>query len=278
MKTCNSIFYTKSYFKFVEICEETSVNCFTFNDGDYFALFPYFLKNNTLSSLRYGGIYANTKNTKFSEKTRSAFLEFCVDNKIKKIKIRENPFIHTVKIGKTTKKEPFVWIDLAKSTPDLKNSISGLHIKCIQKAFKHDLICEEVPASKYLKAFFKLYTNTIIHKDIIKPEFTFFSNLFSHLRKNLKLICVKHKGVPIAITTILLSEFNIFMLYGGMSKAGYEKYAKHFMIYNLIFEYKKKGYKRLVLGTGNTGKDSIYRFKRGFTDNDNFIINYELKI
>jgi hypothetical protein len=50
------------------------------------------------------------------------------------------------------------------------------------------------------------------------------------------------------------------------------------MIYNLMLKFKERGYTRLILGTGNDGKDSIYKFKKGFTKGENHIYTYGGKI
>lgn len=270
----NSIFYSKAYLRFVGDSERIKINYFKLNEDGNFAFFPYIIKKDVLYSLRYGGILTNYDKESFAEKVCSYFIEYCKSQNIKKIQIRNDPFIRAIKIGKIIKKEPFVYITLQKSERQLKEEISESHGKCIKKAMKEGLLAKETNDLKYLRIFYGLYNKILIKKGIAPQKFSYFAKMFFYLRDNLKLIYINHKQETIAVSIILKSNHNIFMMYGGMNETGYEKYAKHFMIYNLMLEYKRKRYKRLILGTGNRGRDSIYQFKRGFTNKDHHIYTY----
>ncbi|MCK5179255.1 MAG: GNAT family N-acetyltransferase [Candidatus Omnitrophica bacterium] len=165
---------------------------------------------------------------------------------------------------------------MKKSKNELRNKISRSHARCIQKAINQGLIFNEVNDLEYLKIFYKFYKNVMDKNEVVPHKFSYFIKMFSHLKNNLHLVCVKYRTTVIGVSIVLRSSANVLMLYGGMSEAGYERYAKHFMIDRLIFEYKEKGYKRLVLGTGHNGKDSIYRFKKGFTDQNSYIDTYSI--
>jgi len=128
---------------------------------------------------------------------------------------------------------------------------------------------------EYLNIFYKFYSTMMKKNNVPCQKISYFASLFLYLKKNLKFICVKYRRELIAISIILISGRNIFMMYGGMNNTGYEKYAKYFMIYQLMLKYKKRGYSRLVLGTGVDGKnDSVYLFKKGFTDTESYIYTY----
>src|SRR3989339_942824 len=275
MDNCTSIFYSKAYARFIEESENVKVKFFKFSEGNNHSCFPCILKNGILSSLRYGGMYTNCNNVSFAESANRSFKIYCEKNNIKTVKIRENPFIQTIKIGKAIKKEPFVCIDLTKNELELNKAISKKHAKNIQNAVNQELTFSEIKDLKYLKVFYRFYKDMLIKKSAVPKRFTYFSNLFLYLKKNIQLVCVKDNGVILAVSIILRSDTAVFMLYGGMSETGYKKHAKHFMIHNLILEYKKRGYKQLVLGTGIKGKDSVYRFREGFTVKDSYIYTYQ---
>lgn len=278
MPDYNNVFYTNTYLKFVEESERVKINYFKFNENENFAILPYIVRDNILYSLRYGGIWTNSDKEDFIKEVRCSFLKYCKAQNIKRIEIRNNPFIKTIKIGKVIKKEPFVYIYLKKNDNELKNDISKSHAKCIQEAIKERLIFKETADLKYLKTFHQFYKKILERKGIVPQDFSYFMRMFFYLKNNLNLVCIKYKNKIIAASIIFKSNDNVFMTYGGMNEIGYEKYAKHFMIYNLIFKYKKRGYERLVLGTGSNGRDSIYRFKRGFTDRDHYIYTYGANI
>jgi len=278
MQESNNIFYTKAYFGFIEDSEKAKVKVFNYSEGKKNAYFPYVLKDGVAVSLRYGGIYTNCTEMGFSEKVQSCFKEYCETNNIWKIQIRENPFIQTIKIGALAEREPFVFIDLTESEDKLMSAISRRHINCIQKATKQGLALDMGNDLKYLDIFYRFYKDTLIQKGVVPQKFSYFTKLFLYLKDNLQLVCIRREEVLVAVSIILKSDGNAFMLYGGMSQEGYAKYAKYFMIVTLLSKYKKMGYERFVLGTGHKGMDAIYQFKRGFTDRDEYIQNYECRI
>ena len=275
MPSYNNIFYANDYLSFIKESERVKINYFNFCQNKDFAVFPYIRRRSLICSLRYGGIWINSNNAVFVAKVRKYFLEYCRQNNIKKVKIRNNPFIKTIKIGKRAAKEPFVYIDLRNSSRELKNAISDRHLKCIQKAMKEGLTFKEAVGLRYLKTFYRLYKETLEGKGVKAEKLSYFTRMFSCLKKSINFVYIEHKGEIIAISMILKSKDSAFMMYGGTSVIGYKKYAKHFMIYNLIFEYKNRGYRRLILGTGSQPGDSVYQFKRGFTDRDSYIYTYE---
>lgn len=265
----DDIFFSNNFGKF-----HNNAKLFLYQKYNNIALFSFVIKKDIMLSFRYGGILTNSDKGDFVKETRSRFMKYCEAQNVKKAQIRNNPFIKTIKIGEIIKKEPFVYIALQKSERQLKEEISESHRKCIKKAMEEGLLFKETNALKYLRIFYGFYNTILIEKGITPQKFSYFAKMFFYLKDNLKLIYIKYKEEIIAVSIILESNNNVFMMYGGMNESGYKKYAKHFMIYKLIFEYKRKGYKRLILGTGNNGRDSIYQFKRGFTNKDHYIYTY----
>jgi hypothetical protein len=265
----NDIFYTNA---FASIYGQTKL--FIYKRRNNIAIFPFMIKGNTLSSLYYGGMLYKKYDKIFFNEAIDDLCQYCKKNNLIKITVRKHPTLSIIKMGKVIKKEPFVYIDLRESYIELKNAISKLHFKCIKKAFRERLSMFETRQFRYLKTFYKFYKNILERKGVSPQNFSYFMKIFLLLRNNTKFICVKYKEEIIAVSIILRSNDNIFMMYGGMNETGYKKFAKHFMIHNLIVSYKKKGYKNLILGTGNTEGDSIYQFKRGFTNKNHYIYSY----
>ncbi|PIQ88746.1 MAG: hypothetical protein COV72_06700 [Candidatus Omnitrophica bacterium CG11_big_fil_rev_8_21_14_0_20_42_13] len=238
-------------------------------------IFPYSLRNDVILSFRYGGIIYRRFDRKFFDRAISGLFKYCSKNNIKRIIIRKHPFLKTVKLGNIIKKEPFVFIDLSHDIDRLHRDIITAHMKRINKALMKGLNFSESCDVEYLNIFYKFYSTMMKKNNVPCQKISYFASLFLYLKKNLKFICVKYRRELIAISIILISGRNIFMMYGGMNNTGYEKYAKYFMIYQLMLKYKKRGYSRLVLGTGVDGKnDSVYLFKKGFTDTESYIYTY----
>lgn len=277
MKRCGSAFYSSAYLKFTEETENVKLRYFKFVDGENLSYFPHILEDGVLSGLRYGGIYTNCQHPVFLEKVKNEFEGYCRSNNVRKVCIRENPFVQTVKIGDIVRREPFVYINLTKTGEELRRGISRSHTKCIQNAVRQGLVFEEVKDLKYLKIFYKFYKDVLTPRGVDIRGFSYFTKIFLHLKKYAQLVCVRHKKMITAVSIILKFGPDVFMTHGGMREEGYRNYAKHFMIYNLIFTYKKKGCQRLILGAGHEGQDSIYNFKKGFSHSDKevFINTYE---
>lgn len=274
-----TIFYGKNYLSFIAATQKTKINCFKYKKNGHLAVFPHILRGNTAYSLRYGGVYTNCLNKRFADSVKKGLMAYCKRNGINYLRIRNNPFIDTIRIGKVIKKEPFVFVDLEKSESELKNEISKRHIKCIKKASSEQLSIKHSKRSVYLRIFYRMYKNILMKKGVAVPSFSHFNDMWKYLKKDMNIACVYDGQDIVAISLLLKDKNDIYMVYGGMNDIGYKKYAKHFMLYNLILEYKEAGYKRLVLGTGSQGIDSIYRFKQGFSKNSkHYICTYEKTI
>ncbi len=179
--------------------------------------------------------------------------------------------------GKMVKKEPFVYIDLEQGPRTIKKGISHGHLTCIKKAAQSGLTVQYSAKGAYLKIFLEFYSRLIMKKTGKNTDIDHFRRFYLCLKDDMTFVIVKDNGATVAVSMLLKNNKSAFLAYGGMSKAGYEKFAKHLMIYQLMFDLKKDGMQKLVLGTGHEPYDPIYRFKRGFTDKDNYILTYEKK-
>jgi hypothetical protein len=269
----SDIFYSNNFAKLMP-----GAKLYIYEEGTDIALLPFFVQEKNLCSFRYGGMLSSQNNGEFIDNCRNDLRKYCAKANLKSIITRNHPFLSTVKIGEVVRKEPFVCIDLNKSAARLDKEISKKHLTCIKKAKNDNITFYESNNLKYLVVFYKMYTDLLLKKKVLPEKFSYFIKMFSHSKRNLSFACTKHEKEIIAVSIILKSKYNLFMMYGAMEKLGYQKYAKHLMIYNLISKYKKKNYKHLVLGTGSIDYDSIYKFKRGFTDKNDYIYTYEEKL
>lgn len=273
-----NIFYSPRYIAFYEDAAKTKIHCFVFKKGGFRAFLPYVQRGQTATGLRYGGIEVNTRNKDFIRETKNKLNKHLGDRRIKKLIIRDNPFASTVITGKPVLKEPFVLIDLALPRERLSRGISPRHRSCIEKAFKNNLKFDISKNRKYLDIFYRFHKNNLQSKGATPQPFSYFLKLYRYMKRNIAFSVIRCGVKIIAVSLVLESKPQAYLLYGGMDTPGYRYCAKHLMIYKLIALYKSRGYKNLVLGTGNKGRDSVYMFKRGFCAKDNFILTYEKRI
>ena len=266
-----NIFYTDKYLKFIKHAEKKKIHCFKVKSSHKTAFMPYVVSDSKLCSLRYGGIMTNCSARGFKLSVEKHFYEHCKKHSIRYFEIRHDPFMDHITIGRKTKKEPFVYIDLGKSLSRLRSSISRPHLEAIKRSESEDLKILEARNKDYLVLFFKLYKNILETKEVLPHPLSYFDKMFHFLGSNMSFVCVSCKKNIIASSILLDSFPNVFLMYGGMNELGYRKFAKYFMVYNLMRIYKKRGFRRLILGTGHTEHDAIYKFKQGFTDTINYI-------
>lgn len=274
MSNCG-IFHSKNYLKFVERTQKVCIRFFKANKDGKFAEFPHYIQNNILFSLRYGGIVSSSKSKEFERFVSEQFMEYCKAQKVSAVRIRNNPFRSTIPVGHVIKKEPIVFIHLNQKLNDLYAGISQKHNERIQKAKNENLMVCESREIRYLLLFYEFYSKLLLRKSGKPRNYLFFEELYNCLKHYLNLVYVVQNDRTVAVSIVLESKPNIFMLYGAMNEDGYKKCAKHLMIYELMRRYKKRKYSRLILGTGVDGKrDPIYRFKQGFTNREAYIYTY----
>jgi len=266
------IFFTRKFSDF------SKALLFYYDDGNNRAIFPFVTSGSTMCSQRYGGIILKKKDGSFFKKAADELYSYCRNNDLNAIIIRKHPFAPVLTLGEPVKTEPFVYIELDKKIDEIRSYITKHHQKNINKACNNDLGIAESRSVTELTTFYSFYSGKMKEKNIKDHGFEYFQRLSSCLKDKLRYISVKSKNEVIAVSLVLESDLNAYMLYGSMSDEGYKKLAKYYMIFNLISKYKAKGFRRLVLGTGNAGNDPIYNFKRGFQDKDHYIDTYEKKI
>lgn len=255
---------------------------FYYRNGSNAGIFPFRKEGDRVSSLRYGGLLCKKKEKGFAAKVKREFLDYCRNQRVKKIVIRQHPFLRNCMSlqRRETKKEPFVYIPLRSPSRQLLSEISDKHRINIKIAQKNGLNFYETRNIRCLLKFFAFYRDMMVRKGLHCPPLSFFGKLRNGLGDRCRMACITDKKDMLAVSILLLSKPNIYLMYGGMSSEGYKKYAKHFMICQLMKRYKNKGYERLVLGTGahKDCSDNIFSFKQGFTRTRSSIKIFEVHV
>lgn len=270
------IFYSLKYLKYFESIKNVKIKLFTFQSGAKKAILPHYIQNNVIFGLRYGGIVTSSIEREFYRNVRNKFLEYCVNNSIKSVKLRVNPFQKSIQVGNQILREFIAYINLTIGLKQLSSNFSGGHLKRLRKSLGNGLSYHVTNEKKHLIQFYKLYSDDMSLKGLKFHNFEYFDRLYCFLKGSLRFYCVKREDKIIAISMLLESKPNLHMLFGAMSDKGYQLYAKHYLIYNVIRNYKLYNYGKIILGTGVEGKnDPIYQFKQGFTKDRCFCYTYE---
>lgn len=244
---------------------------FVYRDQKRMAILVFMREGKSLCGLHYGGVLTTCGDKVFHAAVRKTFLHFCQVNGIVDFQMRKHPFLPTVSIGVALKKEPFVFMDLRPSQKDIWGAISQRHRRCIQRAEERGLTVSYTSGTKVQRTFYDLYRQTMERKGVPSKDSSFFEQFFKLSRKNYTIAVVQRANRIVASSLLLLDAQSVFFTHGGITAEAYDDYAKHLMIFDAALYFKERGFNRLVLGTGSKGYDSVFRFKRGFTNGDSWI-------
>jgi|GEM_PF-4797392 len=250
---------------------------FVYRKGPHAAAFVFNRAQDTVSGLHYGGVITNCLDGDFCSGAAGALTEYLRGQGVSRYQIRNHPFLNTVKVGELLKEEPFVFIGLARPEEELVSAITKQHRRCIRRAQESGLDVIYTGDARYLKAFYGLYKTHQEQKGLQPKDHAFFDRMAGVLKDRLVMAVVRDADKVLAVSLLLQDAGDVFMTYGGMSEEGYGRYAKHLMISDMIAQFKSKGFSRLVLGTGNNGKDPVYDFKKGFTDKECSVRTYGVR-
>lgn len=250
---------------------------FVYQKGAGTAVFVFSHDKDTVKGLHYGGVITNCLDEAFCSDVACSLIKYLRTQGVVTYQIRNHPFLNTIKVGKLIKEEPFVFIDLTRPQEELVSAITRQHRRCIHRAQEKGLGCMYSDDVKYLKIFYEYYKARQEQMDIHPHGYIFFDRMFRLLRDHLVIAVVRQSNKILAVSLLLQDSGNVFMTYGGMADEGYERYAKHLMIFDMMLKFKSKCFSRLVLGTGSNGKDSVYHFKKGFTDSEYSVCTYGIR-
>lgn len=229
-----------------------------------------------VTSLHYGGILTNSQDKPFCREVVKSLRGYLSSLGIKNCYLRSHPFLDTIEIGQLVKEDPLIFIDLTRPENELVSAITKQHLRCAFRAKEKGLEVTLTDRLEYLEVFYEFYKACQIKSGNQYREYVFFQRMLVLLKKNLIFSVVRDDKKLVAVSILLKDLGHVYMTYGGMSDDGYKNCAKHLMIFELIRRFKINGFSKLILGTGCDGKDSIYRFKRGFTDREHQVRTFKV--
>ncbi len=248
---------------------------FLFREGAKAAVVVFSLKGANLSGLHYGGVVTNSPDKKFATAVVRALKFYCRSAGVVSCQLRVHPFLNTIKIGRRVGREALLFIDLCRPEKEIMAAVTKQHRRCIARARAGGMKVIYSHDRTYLQVFYKYYAGRLKEKGVVPKAAAFFENMFNAFGEHLLIAVVRDAAQILAVSLLLKDGDDVFMMYGGMCAQGYERYAKHLMIADMIRTFKGQDIARLVLGTGTDGRDQIYRFKRGFTDSAAWVFTYE---
>lgn len=233
----------------------------------------------------YSGPVSNSTDKFFLNESWKKFHENCVNQNIISGFIRFNPFLKNHIIAEHAN---FINIEKAKKiifskldqNYDFFYSKYNKNVKKNLKNFKKsDLALIEIVDEDYIVQFSKLYLQSMEEKSSLKSlryDLNYFNNLKKYFKENLGLISVLELKNNNYLSGLIYLKFKnkIHVHLSCSSKLG-RNFSAPFGMRNFLFEKFAETSNIINFGGGNTSKedDSLFSFKKGFSDNyDDYFI------
>ncbi len=286
-------YHLPEYHVLAEQNGEGKPHLFFFQCGSYFAALPILLNNirdleglekytylDATSVYGYPGIITSIKETnEFSDIFRSEFQSALVHN-LQKLNIitffsRLNPLINSswlfeglaevVPIGTT------IFIDLKKSENDQIKDMTKGHKYDIRKARREGVSVYMDKSFTHLDAFVKIYNDTMDRVNASKYYYfdhNYFYKFKELLRESAKLFIAYKDNIIISASLFFTSQ-HIVQYHLSGTPPEYKNLSGSKLIVDEVRKWgKKNGFSLLHLGGGvGSRKDSLFRFKAGFSKN-----------
>lgn len=204
------------------------------------------------------------------------FDQFCFDNNIISEFDRLHPLIRNdLYNGLENSRELTLWnetvyIQLDKSSKEIKGAFGNTNIRNIKKAVKNGLKVVELPYNKENAShFYKMYTLTM--ERLQTTAFYFFSlDYFTSLQELLgdyvRLFAIEYNNEYIAMGLFFTFSHNCHYHLGASLAETLPLRPNNLLFSHVIDWAKNAGYKRLHLGGGRQPDDDLFRFKKSFSE------------
>ena len=281
---CDDVYFKEEYVKLYE--DKTSkAESFFYKENDNILLFPYIKREfaegyfDLETPYGYGGPVSNSNDPDFIKNAVRAFDIFARENSIFAGLIRFHPLLDNYKLFVSRYKLAFdrktVAMDLGKPREAIwKDQIHSKHRNVIVKAQRLDLRYYADEEMAYLEDFKDIYAKAMARLNA--DSFYFFSDrYFDNIKKDLNKYAFL--GLVFYKDTIIAADlFFKYARYGHYHLSGtledFKKYnPNNFLIYKTALYLKEQGVGIFHLGGGSSSdpKNSLYKFKKRFSRDDN---------
>lgn len=284
------IYFGPDYYEVFEKKGDGTANCFIFEKGDNFILYPFLLNDIARYGLEgtsaryydiegaygYNGAVATTGDAGFLADFQRQFLEFCQSSNIIAEFTRFNPAYENqplsgyLDIAQTNKN---VVVDLRLSEEEIWSKSYDYAVrKSIKKAGRNKLQTVffsglEIEGDQYLSKFIDIFYATLDRNDATPSSYfndVFLKNLTRHLGGRV-LFCFTLLGnKPVSAELVLLSPRVGYSFLGGTLEEAFEFRPNHQLKNDLILRLKEMGRHFYSIGGGKNIEDGIFRYKKTF--------------
>ena len=293
------VFYLPEYLAAFEKVENVeilrnfggSARLFVYGNAENFVIYPFFIRDLNLlpfyknisdqfkpifdivSPYGYSGPAVrvedqNILNSLFNGFYKS-FNEYCMKQNIVCEFTRMHPLLENARFaekGNLLESGKIVYIDLEPKEGKIFSSFTKACRGSLKKAMREGVEIYSSKGKDEILEFFKLYNETMArHNANLSYLFplSFYSDIAS--MKESFLFLAKHKGV--VINAALFFEFNDFaQYYLSGSESKYRSFSgNNAIIWEFIRHAKSRGCKKLCLGGGYRGSESLMKFKLSFS-------------
>jgi len=284
------VYHLPEYHALAETCDEGEAILFVYRDSDCTVAFPLLLRNIEISLGDSGadqwrdatsvyGYPGPIMKGSMTERSRNGFQsalnQFLLDQHIVAVFSRLNPLLHQTKIltgyGQTQQVGTTLSIDLTLTEIEQLARYRKGHRYDIKRLIKSGYDCCEANDCE-LEDFITIYTQTMSRVDATPYYFfskQYFDGLLHDMSGSVKLFTCKHDGI-IACAALFSLCGCIVQYHLAGTREEYLQMAPMKLLLDYVRQWGiQQGAHTFHLGGGVGGEnDSLFSFKRGFTDRE----------
>ncbi|MBM7662848.1 hypothetical protein JOC85_003659 [Bacillus mesophilus] len=205
---------------------------------------------------------------------RKAFEEYCKQEKIITEFVRFNPLIQNQVHHETCMEvlhiRDTVYIDLEQNEDHFFKNLHKNHRRNTVKAIKNGLttrILQGTDAVAEIPTFLELYYQTMDKNNASEYYYfpsNYFHQLFKHFPNNSMITIVYNQETPIAAAIFFYQGEFLHYHLGGSNQDYMYLGANNLLFYQATLWGMKQRFKKLHLGGGYSGDDSLFQYKKRF--------------
>lgn len=229
-----------------------------------------------ISPYGYGGIYLSEEakmNVDFINNFKYEFSKYCKTNNIVAEFIRFHPLQKNYEFFEDFYALKYVndnvYIDLFQTEDVILKNIAKRHRYCIRKAKDRGIIIDFKSDFKDIGNFIELYEETN-DKNNATPFYyfgmDFFNELINSFGNKIRLVNATLNNNLVSSSLFVFNDKEVYYFLSGTNKLGYDNFACHLLLYEVILKAKKEGKELFNLGGGLKRNDSLFLFKSGFSN------------